>query len=106
MHVVKSLLVGLSIPALALLMGCQSQSDGQKTAAAQSVNSPALTCAKCQVTYVKVPTVQKNRVVAYTTRKSMECPDCRSAAENFFATGKLQHTCKTCGDNLEICESH
>jgi len=23
---------------------------------------------------------------------------------NFFATGKFQKTCKTCGDSMEICE--
>jgi hypothetical protein len=37
----------------------------------------------------------------------MTCPECRTAAENFFATGKLEHACKTCGpDALKVCEKH
>jgi hypothetical protein len=57
---------------------------------------------------VKVPiSAGKNKVVGYAGKQSHECPDCKSAAENFFATGKLEHTCKTCGaDALQACERH
>jgi hypothetical protein len=57
--------------------------------------------------YVKVPdTGGKSRVVGYRSEKRMECPDCKSAAENFFTTGNWQHTCKTCGDSIEVCKAH
>ena len=48
----------------------------------------------------------KERIVSYRTRKSMDCPDCRTAVDNLFRTGRLEHTCKTCGDALEVCEAH
>ena len=104
MRFLKPILFAVSVPAIAILAGCQSS--GATAQAAEPVSTQAVTCDNCKVTYVKLPRVEKNRVVAYTTKKSMECPDCRGAAENFFATGKLQHTCKTCGDNLSVCESH
>jgi len=44
--------------------------------------------------------------VGYSTRKEMECPDCKSAAANFFATGNYQHTCATCGDSMAVCDAH
>lgn len=68
----------------------------------------AVTCEKCEVTWVKSPvTNDKGRIIDYRTTKSHECPDCRAAAQNFFATGRLQHECKTCGpDALQKCEAH
>jgi hypothetical protein len=66
----------------------------------------AVACSKCEVTWVKVPATGKGPVVGYTTRKSHVCPDCKDAVANFFATGQFQHTCKTCGDSMEICEAH
>ena len=57
--------------------------------------------------WVQVPDTTKGaRVVGYTTRKQHECPDCKTAVANFFSTGKLEHTCKTCGDDLKVCEAH
>jgi len=89
--------------------GCQSSSNGDPHAG-MDMSSQAVMCSKCQVTYVKVPASDSGgkpgRMMAYSTRKVMECPDCKSAAANFFATGKLEHTCKTCGDSLSICEAH
>jgi hypothetical protein len=78
-------------------------------AAATTQQADAVTCAKCQVTWVKQPITTgggKERVIAYQTRKSMECPDCRTAVDNFFRTGRLEHSCKTCGDQLQACEAH
>jgi hypothetical protein len=97
----KLAIAGLTMGGL-LIGGCAA--NGAGSAAAPSTQ--AVTCSKCQVTWVKVPDTAKGRVVGYTTRKSMTCPDCKSAVDNFFATGKLQHTCETCGDSMEICERH
>lgn len=67
----------------------------------------AITCSKCQVTFVNYPvTGDKGHVVGYAKRPEMVCPDCRSAAENFFKTGEFKHTCKTCGDSMEMCTTH
>lgn len=65
-----------------------------------------VTCSKCQVTYVSVPNKIGKQIVGYNTQGVMECPDCKDAVTNFFTTGKLQHTCKTCGDSMSICEAH
>lgn len=98
----SSAIVALS----SLLLGCQSNS-ANNTMASDTTQSKAVTCSKCRVTWVKLPRRGKGRVVSYTTRKSMECPDCRSIAENFFTRGKLEHTCSTCGpDALEVCKEH
>jgi hypothetical protein len=99
-----------------LAVGCQSDSNsGDKHAmhdhsamSATQMDGQAVTCDTCKVTWVKTPvTNQKGRVIAYTTKKSHECPECRSAAENFFTTGNLKHDCATCGkDAMQMCESH
>jgi protein-arginine kinase activator protein McsA len=91
------------IAAAAFISGCQSS--GPKSNAAASTQ--AVACSQCKVTYVKVPdTGGKGRIMGYRTMKRMECPECRTAAENFFATGKLERTCKLCGDSMEMCEGH
>lgn len=85
--------------------GCASQ-----TPARSSLQQTAqgVKCSKCDVTYVQVPVsaTKGPRIVGYRTEKQMECPDCKDAAQSFFASGKLQHTCKTCGDSMEICQAH
>ena len=90
--------------AATIVVGCAANQTAQST---MTETPKAVACEKCETTWVKLPIEQKGRVVAYSTRKSMECPDCISAVNNFFATGKLQHACATCGpDAMKICESH
>lgn len=85
--------------------GCAADNKPPQSALVQSTQG--VTCAKCQVTWVTVPTDNgKGRIVGYSSQKRMECPDCKDAVSNFFTTGKLQHACKTCGDSMEICEAH
>lgn len=99
------LLLAVPLALAMLVVGCKTAN--KPAQAADSGVAPAVACNKCQVTWVKIPRVEKGRAVAYTTHKSMVCPDCKSAAENFFATGKLAHTCKTCGpEAMEICAQH
>ena len=105
----------IMLAATLMIAGCESASSGNTAGddrgtpvmAAQG-GEQGVTCEKCKVTWTKVPdTGGKGRVVAYKTRRSHECPDCRSAVNNFFTTGKMEHTCKTCGDDaLQICEAH
>jgi hypothetical protein len=96
-----------------LAAGCESSgsANGGKhdhSTMAATGDGQAVACDKCKVTWRQVPERGgKGRIVGYRTSKSHECPECRSAAENFFSTGKLEHTCKTCGDNaLEVCKMH
>jgi hypothetical protein len=89
--------------AAALLAGCQDT--GGHASHAAPVSDKAVMCSKCQVTYFQ-ESLGKGSPVKYQTSK-MECPDCKSAAENFFATGTMAHDCKTCGpDALKVCELH
>jgi len=70
-------------------------------------SSDAIACDKCKVTFVKVPVDGgKGRIVGYTSRKQMVCPDCKGAVENMFATGKFEHTCTACGGNMSGCAAH
>lgn len=62
----------------------------------------AVMCPKCEAVWVKEPRTQ-GKITVYVAKKKMLCDDCKSAAANFFTTGKWQHTCKTCGD-LVVCE--
>ena len=104
----KLSLVGVSALAATLLAGCASEAARHPTAAATTQSTQAVRCEKCQVTWTQAPNdVGKGRIVGYTSRKTMVCPDCRGAVENFFATGKLEHTCQTCGpDAMQLCEAH
>lgn len=95
----------LALGAGLLLVGCQSS--GATAPASHEMAANAVQCDKCQMTWVKVPMDNgKGRVVGYTTRKSMECPDCTDAVSNFFATGNLKHECKACGGNMAVCDTH
>ena len=59
----------------------------------------AVMCDRCKVIMVKtaIPGTAKAPLTVYHDTKTMLCPDCKSAMENFFKTGKLQHTCTSCG---------
>jgi nitrous oxide reductase accessory protein NosL len=105
LSMLKTGLLGLTLSAGMLLAGCQSS--GEQAPTTQAWASQAVTCDKCDEVWVKVPTENgKGRIIGYTSRKEMECPACRDAVSNFFATGELKHHCDTCGGNLSICESH
>lgn len=101
-------LMGLGMGAALLLGGCASGGNpGAANATTGAPSKQAVACSKCQVTYVQVPTNDgKGRAQASTTRKSMECADCKTAVQNFFETGKLQHACTHCQGTMEVCDSH
>ena len=97
--------LGLALTAGLFAAGCQT---ADKPAESRLVASDqGVMCEKCKTTWVKVPESTRGlRVIAYTEQKRHTCPDCTTAAQNFFATGKLEHSCKTCGDNMKVCEAH
>ena len=98
-------LFALTLGSGLLLAGCQADN---KPAESSLVTSKAVSCSKCQTTWVKVPDAsgKGGRTVGYTSRKEHACPDCKSAVTNYFETGKLEHACKTCGATMDICEAH
>ena len=85
------------------VVGCASSKPPQSTVVP---STEGLTCTKCQVTWIKVPMSHKNPIIGYTWAKRDVCPDCSDAVQSFFATGNFRHTCKACGDSMEICEAH
>lgn len=64
----------------------------------------AAMCSKCKMVWVRRPH-QTGKATVYRSEQAMQCPDCKSAAANFFTTGKWQHTCTACGDNLSTTVS-
>lgn len=97
-----NLVLGTGVLFVLALAGCQSTGESGE---ALADGTTAVHCAKCQTTWVRKPhTVGKSTV--YRTEKSMVCADCESAAANFFKTGKLEHTCKSCGGTPNHCVVH
>lgn len=69
---------------------------------AETAGPSAVMCPPCETVWVKAPVGEKAR--SYTRIGKMVCEDCRSAVEQVFAEGKLEHACGTCGD-LKACEA-
>jgi len=65
----------------------------------------AVMCDKCKIVMVKIaiPGTSKAPLAVYHDTKTMICPDCKSAMENFFTTGSLKHTCTACGGAMTHC---
>ena len=65
----------------------------------------AVMCDTCKMVIVKVPSRSpaKSQTLVYHDVKTMECPDCHSAMENFFKTGKLKHICTHCDGTMTFC---
>ena len=86
--------------------GCASTSKANTTASL-APSTQAVTCDGCKITWVQVP-IQggKGHIIGYSTQKKMECPACKDAVSNFFATGHLEHACSVCGGNMTICDLH
>ena len=98
-------MLGLGLSALLALAGCQSSNEA---AAGPSLETPGMGvhCDGCKVTWVKTPTYSRTTGMGYHETQKMECADCKDAVSNFFATGKLEHSCKACGGNMIPCEGH
>ena len=89
-----------------ITVGCQATSTTAKSPAKLDAAQPAM-CSKCDVKTVQIPRQEKGRTVGYTARKSMECPDCKDAVANLVTSGKLEHTCSTCGTEVaQACLGH
>jgi hypothetical protein len=99
----KFALAGLALGTV-LAAGCAK--NGTPAESSLVTTDKGVMCSKCQTTWVKVPMESgKGSVIGYTSRQSHLCPDCKGTVDNFFATGKLERTCKACGDSMEICET-
>ncbi len=107
MFMLKKMLLSGAVTTLGLaLAGCQA--DGKAAQSSLTQTADGVTCDKCQTTWVKTHANPsgKGNILAYTRRPQHTCSDCRSAVSNYFQTGKLAHSCKTCDGNMEICKAH
>jgi hypothetical protein len=96
--------LGTAILGVLVLTACQTPVHSQ--IAGQSTNVQAVMCPKCQVAWVQGLDLNDPYSMTFQTEEIVVCADCRSAVESFFATGWLEHTCKTCGGALKHCEVH
>jgi len=86
-----------------MIVGCQDSKVSSGQAGGVQASEKSVMCPKCKIVWVKRSEPNFKGMMTYRTVKSMECPDCRSAAANFFSTGKLEHTCKSCGGEMDAC---
>lgn len=101
----KDVLMGIVVAGVAILIaGCSTVSP--KMSAQTSNKEQAVMCSKCQTVWVQRGYQEGKHVVAYRQDKQMVCPDCQSAILTFFKTGKLEHTCKSCGGTFNHCTVH
>jgi hypothetical protein len=95
----KHFIIGLITAGMGFsgLVGCTSMHSPHPEAA-----QVGIMCDKCKTTWV-TRGVPGSRSVRYTQEKAMVCPDCKSAVENWIATGELKHTCTHCKGHM-TCE--
>lgn len=86
-----------------LLVGCQF---ADKRESSSSTQARAVVCPKCETVWVEGLDLNDPYMMTYRPEKVMKCPDCQSAVESFFRTGRLAHTCDTCGGDLKHCTEH
>lgn len=92
----------LGLGTLLALVGCQSNNSPT-----HAMSNTAARCDACKTTWVPMFTTDGYTPVGYReTEERMECPDCKGAVSNFFATGNLEHHCKACGGNMTPCKGH
>ena len=85
---------------LPLLIGCQMPASG-----GDDTSTRALICVKCETVWVERVDLNEP-YVTFRPEKTTVCPDCESAIATFFKTGRLEHTCGTCGGQIKHCEVH
>lgn len=86
-----------------LLAGCQFTGKREPPPLREA---KAVICPKCETVWVEGLDLNDPYMMTYRPEKVMKCPDCKSAVESFFTTGKLAHTCETCGGDLKHCTKH
>ena len=90
----------IALAAAAMAFGVNVRAEQTNT-----VSDVAVMCPKCETVWVKTPKQVGAKVVTYVSTKKMKCEDCKNAVASFLASGKFEHTCKTCGD-LVMCKMH
>jgi len=100
----RLLILGGSFGLATLLSSCQST--GTATAA-----SEAVMCDKCKTVWVKnqpatIGSPGRGEFTILRDSKTMTCPDCQLAIDNYWKTGSMKHTCATCGGTRTHCRQH
>lgn len=87
-----------------MLSSCQS------TGSASTAGTEAIMCDKCKTVWVSKPTTIGSPGRMQTTilrdSKTMTCPDCQLAINNYWKTGSMKHVCATCGGTMTHCTQH
>jgi hypothetical protein len=101
----RGVLLGVLAAGVAVLVvGCSTSAP--KVTSEAGGEEQAVTCSKCQTVWVQRAHRMGKNAVVYRREMQMVCPDCQSAIVTFFKTGKLEHTCKSCGGTLDHCTVH
>lgn len=100
----RLLILASSLGLVAFLPSCQS------TATTAAGPSEAVMCAKCKTVWISKPVTLgspgRGQVTVLRDSKTMTCPECQLAADNYWKTGSMKHTCSHCGDSLTHCTQH
>lgn len=93
-------LAAVTVVATALL-GCKSDaSEGLSQPGQPSV----VECSECRTIWIDgSETYYTWAESSYESEARHACPDCKSAVENFFRTGRFTHSCTRCGENIRVC---
>ena len=99
----RLLILAGSLGLVTFLPSCQST-------APATAGTEAVMCDKCKAVWVKAPvslgTPANRGSIMYRDSKTMTCPDCQLAINNYWKTGSMKHTCSACGGTLTHCTQH
>ena len=102
----KSRIAGGALCSLLAMLAVASSQTATSEEPTTNTAEKAVMCSKCQTVWIQRMLPTGKNTFVYRQEKSMICPDCESAVAMFFKTGKLKHSCKTCGDALTHCAVH
>lgn len=89
--------------------GWQMANEGM-AGSASSVGTEAVMCDKCKTVWVRKPETigspGRGQFTILRDSKTMTCPDCQLAINNFWKTGSMKHVCSTCGGTMTHCTQH
>jgi hypothetical protein len=101
----RILILAGSLGLATVLSSCQS------TGAGTTAGTEAVMCDKCKTVWMmnKPATLGspgRMQTTVYRDSKTMTCPDCQLAINNYWKTGSMKHNCATCGGTLAHCTQH
>lgn len=99
----RLLILAGSLGLVTVLPSCQST-------APKTAGCDAVMCDKCKTVWVRQPvsigSPGRFQTIVYRDTKTMSCPGCQLAIDNFWKTGQMKHSCSQCGGALTHCTQH